>query len=461
MKIPRLWLSQLPLRRRTALFAALTGALAALALATLTFSITRSFLLEQRDSNVESKTFSNAQVIRTLLSHDRTRVSSAITSARTEDNGYAVIHLGTEDSYYAQAPLRFNQHDLPKELLDAVLSGKSGRQRFSYGGRPYIAIGVNIAGVDAQYFEVLPQNDLDNTLTTIASTLAVGVLAATMLAGLFGAWSARRVLTPLRKVAMAAKVIASGDLSTRLGQDEDPDLESLIKSFNEMADSVQRRFEREQRFTSDVSHELRSPITALRAAIEVLGTRRDELSDRSQQALDVVVGQARRFDQMVLDLLELSRLDVGAGELRREEVGLSETVQRIASRYGFNDVPIKSNAPGLVIDVDVQILERALSNLLNNARDHAGGAVAIEITHDKNMVRICVIDNGPGVAPSERERIFERFARGSASRNRIGTGLGLALVAEHSKALGGRAFVSDMSESGSKFCIELPAVLPQ
>ncbi len=111
----------------------------------------------------------------------------------------------------------------------------------------------------------------------------------------------------------------------------DPDLALLVKSFNDMADAVQTRFEREARFASDVSHELRSPITALSAAVEVLDARRADLPERTQQALDVVVGQVRRFDQMVMDLLELSRIDAGSTELLREEVDIEELVTRIAA----------------------------------------------------------------------------------------------------------------------------------
>ena len=100
-----------------------------------------------------------------------------------------------------------------------------------------------------------------------------------------------------------------------MAPEADPDLALLASSFNEMADAVQTRIEREVRFASDVCHELRSPITALTAAVEVLDTRRGDLPERSQQALDVVVGQVRRFDQMVIDLLELSRIDAGSTEL--------------------------------------------------------------------------------------------------------------------------------------------------
>ena len=113
-----------------------------------------------------------------------------------------------------------------------------------------------------------------------------------------------------------------------------------------MADAVQERIEREQRFASDVSHELRSPITALTAAVEVLDARRDDLPDRSQQALDVVVSQVRRFDAMVIDLLELSRLDAGATDLNPEDVDLVDLCDRASPAIRLRRSADRGPPPG-------------------------------------------------------------------------------------------------------------------
>ena len=159
-----------------------------------------------------------------------------------------------------------------------------------------------------------------STLTAILTALLLGALGTVVLATLFGLATSRRLLRPLSQVADAAADIASGGLDTRLATESDPDLDRLAGSFNDMADAVQARIEREARFASDVSHELRSPITALTAAVEVLDGRRDDIPERTQQALDVVVDQVRRFDSMVIDLLELARLDAGATDLNVEDV---------------------------------------------------------------------------------------------------------------------------------------------
>ena len=227
-----------------------------------------------------------------------------------------------------------------------------------------------------------------------------------------------------------------------------------------MADAVQTRIERETRFASDVSHELRSPITALAAAVEVLDARRADLSVRTQQALDVVVSQVRRFDQMVLDLLELSRMDVGVIGLHREEIEIVPFLERVGMRYGMSEPRIEVAQGGpTTVALDKRRFERIMANLFDNARIHGGGVSRVVVdTPRHGFVRIAVEDRGPGVAPSERSLIFERFARGSAGRSRAGgTGLGLALVAEHARAHGGVAWVEDAPNGGARFVVEFPS----
>jgi signal transduction histidine kinase len=279
-----------------------------------------------------------------------------------------------------------------------------------------------------------------------------------LLAAAAGWWTSRRLLRPLDRITGVAGEIAAGSLDTRVALEGDPDLDRLAESFNDMADAVQARIEREARFASDVSHELRSPITALAAAAEVIHGRRGELPDRTQQALDVVVGQVRRFDAMVIDLLELSRIDAGTADLHTEEVDLVGLCRRVAARNGFADLPIEvcDGAPTTAV-VDKLRFERILANLLENADHHGGGPLRIAIQPTEGpSVLVAVEDAGPGVARSERARIFERFARGSAARHRVGTGLGLALVAEHAAAQGGEAWVEDRNGGGARFVVRVP-----
>jgi signal transduction histidine kinase len=357
---------------------------------------------------------------------------------------------------------------LPSSLL-AEVGGRhlTGTQQFtmrapsaqfrSIDGERYLAVGVSLPNVEASYYEAFSLAGIQQTLRVIATSLIIASGVTTAAAAGFGLWNSRRLMRPLSRVADAAGELAAGALDVRLAAEDDPDLGRLTDSFNAMADAVQARIEREARFASDVSHELRSPITALSAAVDVLDARRSEFPGRSGQALEVVVTQVRRFDRMVLDLLELSRLDAGATEVNLEPLALDDTVRRIAQRYGYANVPIVSG-PGadLRVALDKLRLERIVGNLLDNARNHAEGPVRITIDSDDGEILLGVEDNGPGVDAAERERVFERFARGSAAMHRAGTGLGLALVAEHTAALGGRAWVEDRPGGGARFVVAFP-----
>ena len=190
----------------------------------------------------------------------------------------------------------------------------------------------------------------------------------------------------------------------------------------------------------------------------MLERRRDDVPERTQQAIDVIVTQVRRFDQMVLDLLELSRMDAGVADVHAEPAELATLCHRIARRFGFEHVPVDvdPSAP-VTVSTDRVRFERILGNLLDNARHHAGDPVRISIeAAPEPCVDVVVEDNGPGVPESERTRIFERFARGNESLHRVGTGLGLALVAEHAHVLGGEVWVEDRPGGGSRFVVRLP-----
>jgi signal transduction histidine kinase len=448
------------MRARVTILFFLAGLLLAAALAVLTYSLARNQLTSQRDDVAVKQAFINARLVRDLLRTKLLNRQDVIGQVRTDNDGFALYHFNDDGRWFSKDPTRFTQSDLPPALRDAVLAGGYGRQRYVVNGASYLAVGVDVAEFNVQYFEVFPLNSLARSLRVVGGSLILGSAVAALLAAAVG-WSAsRRLLRPVSRVATAASELASGGLDTRLEPERDPDLDRLVTSFNDMADAVQDRIEREARFASDVSHELRSPITALSAAVEVLDGRRDELPDRSRQALDVVVNQVRRFDQMVLDLLELSRLDAGVDETHQEPVVMADTVKRIAVRHGCGDVPFdagrRSEVPVLL---DKRRVERIVVNLLDNATSHAGGPARIALEDGpRDTVRLAVEDAGPGVPPGERDRIFERFYRGTEARRRVGTGLGLALVSEHAAAMGGRAWVEDRRGGGARFVVSLPAV---
>lgn len=443
----------LPLHTKVSIFFGLLALVASGTLTVATYTITRSSLIDERTSDAKQQAISNALRINRLLRADQT--NGLLELLNPEDGGFSLLEL----SDGSETPSNLIADEaLPEELRAFVTGGRSGVQRFAFSGRRYIGVGIHLAEVDAGYYEAFPLRSTERSLHTLLIAFSIGTAATVALASAIGVWTSRRLMRPLTRITHAATQIASGDLGTRVAPEQDRDLEPLVNSFNGMADAVQTRIQREERFASDVSHELRSPITALSAATELLDKRRDDIPERTRQAVDVVVTQVRRFDRMVLDLLELSRIDAGAADVHAEPADLPELCERIARRFGFESLPIDVEPTATnTISTDRVRFERILANLLENARHHAGGPtrISIEAAPDP-FVDVVVEDAGPGVDEPERLRIFERFARGSKSLHRVGTGLGLALVTEHAQALGGWVWVEDRPGGGARFVVRLP-----
>lgn len=307
---------------------------------------------------------------------------------------------------------------------------------------------------------------INETLGSVRGSLIIATIITVLVGLMLGIISSERVVRPLAGAADAARAIADGRLDTRLEPTDDPDLNALTESFNEMVARLQDRAERDARFTSDVSHELRSPLMTLAASVEVMVSRRDELTERSQAALDLLVADVARFSGLVEDLLEISRYDAGAVRLNRDQLVVGEFIEQAvrASSLPRTSTNIDTRCASARIHGDRRRLARVIANLIDNARLHGGGIAEIVVSpaDDSNShVWISVEDHGDGVSPEDSERIFERFARGAAASKRgtsEGAGLGLALVREHVRLHGGRVWVLPRRDEspGSRFVVELP-----
>jgi signal transduction histidine kinase len=305
--------------------------------------------------------------------------------------------------------------------------------------------------------------DVEDALDALGVSLLGASLVTTLAGAGLGWWASRRALRPLSGVSSAATALAAGRLDTRLEPSDDPDLRSITASFNDMAQALQDRIERDARFASDVSHELRSPLMTLAASIEVMDNQREDLPERARAALDLMVGDIDRFQALVEDLLEISRFDAGVVRLELEEVHLAELVMQAVSHSTDADVPVELDAElaGVVVQADKRRIVRVIANLLDNASKYGGGATSVSLRQAEDGVQIAVEDRGEGVPEEDRELIFNRFNRGSVAGRRgssEGVGLGLALVAEHVNLHGGRVWVEDRrdGEPGARFVVELP-----
>jgi signal transduction histidine kinase len=445
--------------RARIVFAFAVGALLVSAvLVTTTFVLARNYLLGQRESAVARQAFSDANVLASRLSTAGSDVGEELVDL--VPSGAADVLVRDDGSWYSSR-LDVGARDVPVQLQELVAAGSAGSARISTPSGPHVVVGVPLVAADVEFYEVAPLVELQASLRTLTAVLGAGALAATAAGALFGAWASRRVVQPLEQVAAAATRIAGGELGIRLPPSEDPDLLAIVASFNSMVDALASRIERDARFVGDVSHELRSPLTSLLTSVEVLGARREELSDRGRQALALVEAELERFRRTLDDLLELARVDGTPAQETGEPVSLGALVREVLVRRGCPPGLLHADPDtDTLVRGDKNRLERAVTNLLDNADRHAGGIVGVRVEGLDGSVLVFVDDAGPGVPPAERERVFERFARGTraARRSMPGAGLGLAIVEETAAAHGGAAWVSDSTAGGARFTLAVPRV---
>jgi two-component system sensor histidine kinase MtrB len=472
---------RLGLRARFTIAFALGGLVLSALLATVTYGLVRENIVRQREASATRQVYSNARFIRDSLRTAGVNPAETLEGLETPFGANPVLFL--DGQWFGKNAAR-GRDEIPSELRDEVADGVPARMAFSLDDDPHLAVGVPLPSVDAAYFEIVSLDEVQSTLNSLGIALLAAAVVTTIAGGLLGLTSSGRVLRPLGHLGVAAQAIAGGRLDTRVARPDDPDLGALIDSFNEMATALQERIERDARFASDVSHELRSPLTTLSASVEVLKARRSEMPERAQTALDLLDADITRFTQLVADLLEISRFDAGAQQLALEDVRIGELVlNAVGAMHSSVPVAISAEAAAAIGYVDKRRLVRVIANLLDNAAKYGGGATSVEVSvvkeddadgigHgsgavdrlDVGKVRITVEDRGPGVPPEERERIFERFARGLTTAGSRGSGegagLGLALVWEHVALHGGRVWVEDRldGEPGARFVIELSVV---
>lgn len=444
----------LGLRARVTSAFALGALLLSVAMAVLTYTVTRSFLIRQRESTALRESYLSAQVVRAGLRAANSDVPRLLGSVETESGSKSLIRYRNE---WFSSSLAVGRDAIPGDLRTRVEQGQPARQLSRFDGDPQLAIGIPLPAVDALYFELVPLTELDRTLRILASALAAGAGITTVAGAAVGRWAATRLFRPLHAVSDAAAEVASGQLEIRLDAGEDRDLAVLADSFNAMVDALQARIERDARFASDVSHELRSPLTTLSTSVDVMLSRRDEIPERPRQALDLLAADVRRFERLVQDLLEISRADAGAAVLAREEVRLAELVLRAIGPQEV-EVEIGPGAGDATVMADKRRIEQVVTNLATNAILHGGGLDRVGILRDGDRLLVQFDDRGPGVAEDFRERIFERFARGSSNDRRAdgdGVGLGLSLVKEHMRLHGGAVWVEDRPGGGARFVIAM------
>lgn len=258
-----------------------------------------------------------------------------------------------------------------------------------------------------------------------AVVLVMGLIAGVLLAA--------QIARPIRRLEHVARDVAQGDLESAAPVEGSSEQRSLARSFNEMTSRIGRLLEGQREFVANASHQLRTPLTGIRLQLEELREGAPD-DDPRAASLDAGMREVDRLAQIVDELLILSR--AGEHELPAEEVDLGRLAARAVERWrktaSEHGVHVRLETPGdrtpvLAAGAD---LDRAVDALLENAINYspAGGEVLVRVD---GAARLEVLDHGPGLAPGEEEAVFERFARGSAGRERAaGTGLGLSIARE-------------------------------
>ena len=455
----------------------------------------RSSMFETRKDAIladASLRFSSAQSVfssSTATSPDQVQESArgALASLKASAAGAGATNVALLRSEGSTASLRINQIEdeqmrglITPQMREAVAQG--GAQWQSVGIRasdsdkvsPGILVGTQVQLPRAGTHELYILYSLAADQRQVDVVLRVLVLSAlpiivTLPIGVFALL--HRLLLPVRLTVSAATKAAEGDLDVRVEVHGADEMAALGRAFNAMTSSLQDTISRydelaklQQRFVSDVSHELRTPLTTIRMAEDIVWDNREDLPAHARRSAELLHDQTERMEQMLADLLEISRYDAASALLDAEERDLRPIITRVveacaelAQRQG---VPVEVVAPArAAAEIDERRIERVIRNLVVNAIEHADGTwVTITVATSATDVACRVRDRGVGMTQEVADHVFDRFYRADTARARTtgGTGLGLAIATEDVAIHGGRLQAYGEPGKGASFLMTLP-----
>ena len=340
---------------------------------------------------------------------------------------------------------------------------------------PAVLFGQQVSpggGLSADIFYVFPLAQDQQTLNIVEESLALAGMVLVLALAIIAWFVTRQVVTPVRMAAAIAERLAAGRLDEQMRVRGEDDLASLATSFNKMAMNLQSQIRRleelsrmQRRFVSDVSHELRTPLTTVRMAADLIHDERESFDPTVARSAELLQTQLDRFEELLADLLEISRFDAGAAVLDAEPVDLRILTQKVvdgaeplAERKGSRVVTRFPEQP-TVAEVDTRRIDRILRNLVVNAIEHGEGKdVVVTIAADEDAVAVSVRDYGVGLRPGESSLVFNRFWRADPARARTtgGTGLGLSIALEDAKLHRGWLQAWGEPGGGTQFRLTVP-----
>ncbi|MDQ3681165.1 MAG: HAMP domain-containing histidine kinase [Actinomycetota bacterium] len=442
-----------------------------------TYAALRSFLTTRVDEQLVAAA---APVGRELLFGSRPGVRTTGTTgkAMVPLGTYAQLRNGNGDVTATLTSTFGDAGDPPPELPQALPMPDGGNKRMfnveaQGGGARYRVLATPLSGGspdDGSLVLALPLREVHQTLRRLLVIEGVVTVSILAVLGALGFWVVRVGLRPLAQIEATAGAIAAGDLARRIERDDErTEVGRLGRALNAMLGHIEGAFaertaseHRLRRFVADASHELRTPLTSIRGYAELF---RRGAADRPQDlatAMRRIEEEAGRMGVLVDDLLLLARLDQGQS-LARSPVDLVQIASDAVAdlRVVDADRPVQLEGAGsVVVSGDEARLRQVAANLLSNARLHTPGGtpVHVRVRASDGSAVLEVTDEGPGLAPDEAERVFERFYRADPSRSRAsgGTGLGLSIVAAIARSHGGAASVESRPGAGATFRVALP-----
>ena len=312
---------------------------------------------------------------------------------------------------------------------------------------------------------LLPEDSMANVTTSVVRLTCAGLAVIVFLAALGSCVIIGRSLRPLRRITESAREITDGsDLSRRIqlspGRDE---VHELADTFNDMMGRLERSFDAERQFTSDASHELRTPVTVILAECE-MAEKMPEDTEAVQESVTEIHKQARKMSELIGKLLAYTRLEQGTRRIDREELDLSGLVEDVCEEQrtvAARNIKIECEAsPDVLVNGDVALLISLVQNLVTNAVKYGkdGGHVWVKVYSEGSKACVSVRDDGIGIGEEDLVCIWNRFYQADRSRSdeSRGIGLGLSLAQQIARLHGGRITASSRPGEGSEFIFSMP-----
>ncbi|MFC7917484.1 ATP-binding protein [Streptomyces sp. NPDC057386] len=373
----------------------------------------------------------------------------------------------------------FSLRDVPDSLRDAVnrrqkvtSANKSPYhlywQRVVDDGTPYLVAGTKVIGGGPTGYMRKSLAPEAKDLNSLAWSLGIATALALIGAALLAQAAATTVLKPVHRLGVAARRLGEGKLDTRLRVSGTDELADLSRTFNNAAEALEKRVaemaardEASRRFVADMSHELRTPLTAITAVTEVLEEELDSeaggIDPMIEPAVRLVVSETRRLNDLVENLMEVTRFDAGTARLVLDDVDVADQITACIDARAWLDAVELDAERGITARLDPRRLDVILANLIGNALKHGGSPVRVSVRASDDSVVIAVRDHGPGIPEDVLPHVFDRFYKASASRPRSeGSGLGLSIALENAHIHGGEITAANSPEGGAVFTLRLP-----